>query len=81
MNVLINLTLMLGLMLGLILAVMMVPLLFWRGLRARPGTTLLITLLVLFALIGAAMQFDRLFPGCRISNPAGLPRYGHYCGP
>ncbi len=61
MNILINLTL----MLGLILAVMTLPLLYWQGFRARPGTTLLVTLLALFVLVGAAASFDRLFPGCR----------------
>lgn len=61
MNILINLTL----MFGLILAVMSLPLLYWRGFRARPGVTLLVTLLSLFVLAGAAISFDRLFPGCQ----------------
>ena len=68
MNVLINLTL----MLALLLAVMMVPVLYWRGFRARPGTTLLLTLLALFVLVGAAAQFDRLFAGCRKINAMSL---------
>ena len=61
MNILINLTLMLGLIVG----VMTLPLLYWQGFRVRPGITLLVTLLALFVLVGAAMSFDRLFPGCR----------------
>ena len=61
MNILINLTL----MSGLILAVMTLPLLYWRGFRARPGATLLVTLVLLLMLVGAGMSFDRLFPGCQ----------------
>jgi hypothetical protein len=70
MNILINLTL----MLGLILAVMTAPLLYWRSFRAHPAVTLLVTLLSLFVLIGAAMSFDRLFPGCRSPDPS-LPHF------
>ena len=77
MNILINLTLMLALIVG----VMTLPLLYWQGFRARPGTTLLCTLLALFVLVGAAMSFDRLFPGCRARVPAGWSRIQSYdCG-
>jgi len=78
-NILINL----ALMLGLILAVMMLPLLYWRGFRARPGTTLFVTMLSLFVLIGAAINFDRLFAGCRTSGPPNAPHFHYYgmrCG-
>ena len=52
MNILINLTLMLGLIVG----VMTLPLLYWQGFRVRPGITLLVTLLALFVLVGAAIR-------------------------
>ena len=79
MNILINLTLMLALIVG----VMTLPLLYWQGFRARPGTTLLCTLLALFVLVGAAMSFDLLFPGSRTSMPPNAPHYSYYsmrCG-
>ncbi len=65
MTILINLTL----MPGLILAVTALPLLFWRSFRAHPAVALLVTLLSLLILIGAAISFDRVFPGCRSSYP------------
>jgi hypothetical protein len=67
-----------AILLGMVIAVMYVPIIFFESFRSRPGTTLLLTLLSLFVLVGAAMSFDRLFPGCRTPMPYWPSRHFYY---
>jgi hypothetical protein len=80
-NVVINLILMV-----VIIAAAVMVMRFWgRSFFARPGITLMLTVVALVFLIGTGFGIGLLFPNCRLPQPypIGIGRWGsnlmHYC--